>query len=178
MFCKNTLICAGDIHTNLTFDGGTATINITDPSLNALTFSGSNAAYYTLQWNRAGSTGPCNISGAFSCVNFIDIGTAAHSLLFQNGNTFVTGNFVVNGSTGNLISINSQNGSSTFNLQKSPLGVVNCDFLNIQHCIATPSTNTWYAGPNSVNNQAVATAGSGWIFTNMPPRKLGAGGVG
>jgi hypothetical protein len=164
--------------TNLIFDGGTATINITDPSSNALTFSGSNAAYYSLQWNRAGSTGTCAISGAFSCVNFIDIGTAAHTLAFQQGNTQQIGNFSVNGSPGNLITLNSQNGINGFTLNKSPLGVVNCDYLNIQHCIATPSTNTWYAGPNSVNNQAVSSPGSGWIFANMPPRKLGAGGVG
>jgi len=164
--------------TNLTFDGGSATINITDPSLNALTFSGSSAAYYTLQWNRAGSTGVCNISGAFSCVNFVDLGTAAHTLAFQQGGTFTIGNFAVKGSPGNLITLNSQNGVNAFTLSKSPLGVVNSDYLNIQHCIASPSTNTWYAGTNSVNNQAVSTAGSGWIFTNMPPRKLGAGGVG
>jgi hypothetical protein len=165
--------------TNLTFNGGTATINITNSSSNSVNFSGgTNALYYTLQWNRAGSTGSCGINTTLSCVNFIDIGTAAHSLLFSQGGTFTVGNFVVNGSPGNLITLNSGNTVNGFNLVKSPLGVVNCDYLNIQHCIATPSTNTWYAGLNSVNNQAISTAGSGWIFTNMPPRKLGAGGVG
>jgi len=85
---------------------------------------------------------------------------------------------VVNGSAGNLITIDSVNSSGAPALVKSPAGIVNCDYLNIQHSIATPSTNTWYAGTNSVNNQSLVQAGSGWIFTNMPPRKLGTGGVG
>ena len=164
--------------TNLTFDGGTAKINITNTSSSNVTFAGAGVTYNTLQWNRTGATGSNTISGSSSFVNFIDIGTAAHSILFTQGTTQTIGNFVVNGSSGNLITLNSLNLLSTFTLTKSPLGLVNCDYLNIQHCIASPSTNTWYAGTNSVDNQAVATAGSGWIFTNMPPRKLGISGVG
>jgi hypothetical protein len=166
------------VATNLTFDSGPSIINITNTSAISTNFIGGSQSYYTLQWNRAGSTGGCSILGSNSFFNFIDAGTAAHSLLFQQGTTQTIGNFVVNGSPGNLITLNSANTVNAFNLVKSPLGVVNCDYLNIQHSIATPSTNTWYAGPNSVNNQAISTAGSGWIFTNMPPRKLGAGGVG
>ena len=164
--------------TNLFFDSGFTTINIINSSANTLGFAGGSLGYYTLQWNRGGATGACTISGNNSFVNFIDSGTGAHPLLFTQGNTQTIGNFVANGSPGNLITLNSVNGTNAFNLVKSPAGVVNCDYLNIQHSIATPSTGTWYAGPNSVNNQAILSIGSGWIFTNMPPRKLGAGGVG
>lgn len=165
--------------TNLSFSAGASTINIIDSTSisNILFTGGTSLAYYTLQWNRGGSTASCSISSSNSYVNFIDIGTSAHNLLFTQGITHTIGNFVVNGSPGNLITLNSGNLTNGFTLLKSPVGLVNCDYLNIQHCIATPS-NTWYAGTNSVNNQAVTTAGSGWIFTNMPPRKLGAGGVG
>jgi len=164
------------VSTNLTFDAGLSTINITNSSGTSVTFTGGGGTYYTLQFNR-GATGSNTIAGSNTFINFIDIGTAAHSLLFTAGTTQTVGNFVVNGATGNLITLNSTT-TAAFTLIKSPAGVVNCDYLNIQHSIATSSTGTWYAGTNSVNNQAVATAGSGWIFTNMPPRKLGAGGVG
>jgi hypothetical protein len=52
-------------------------------------------------------------------------------------------------------------------LTKTGGGVISSDYLNIQHSVASPA-NTWYAGANSTNNQATATAGSGWIFT-VPP---------
>jgi hypothetical protein len=165
------------VATNLTFDSGLSTINITNSSGSSVTFTGGGRTYYTLQLNR-GATGSNTIAGSNTFINFIDIGTAAHSILFTQGTTQTIGNFVVNGSAGNLITIDSVNSSGTHTLVKSPSGVVNCDYLNIQHSIATPSTETWYAGTNSVNNQAISTAGSGWIFTNMPPRKLGVGGVG
>lgn len=163
--------------TNLTFGAGNSTINITDSSATAIAFAGGSVAYNNLQFNRGGSTGGITLTGTNSFINFIDIGTAAHSILFTAGTTQTVGNFVVNGTTGAQITLNSTS-TTTFGLSKSPAGLVNCDFLNIQHCLATPSTGTWYAGTNSTNNQAVASAGSGWIFTNMPPRKLGAGGAG
>lgn len=42
--------------------------------------------------------------------------------------------------------------------------VIDADYLDISHSIASPS-NTWYAGDNSINNQSNADAWSGWIFT-------------
>ena len=166
------------VSTNLTFNSGTSTINITDSSsVSAIGFIGGSQPYYTLQLNRGTSTTSVTITGSNQFVNFIDLGTATHSLLFTAGTTQTIGNFAVNGTTGAQITLNSTT-TAAFTLSKSPAGLVNCDFLNIQHCLATPTTGTWYAGTNSTNNQAVTTAGSGWIFTNIPPRKLGAGGVG
>ena len=165
------------VATNLTFNANAALINITDSSSTAITFAGGSTTYYGLQFNRAGSTASITLTGNNTFVNFIDLVTASHTLFFTQGTTQTIGNFVATGSPGNLITLNSIT-SNAFYLVKSPAGVVNCDYLNIQHCVASPSTGTWYAGNNSVNNQAVVTAGSGWIFTNIPPRKLGAGGVG
>ena len=94
-------------------------------------------------------------------------GTAAHSILFTNGttNTFTT--FSVNGaSAAARISINSTN-TATHTLTKAGGGTINCDYLNIQHSVATPA-NTWYAGDNCINNQLVLTAGSGWMFSFSP----------
>ncbi len=46
-------------------------------------------------------------------------------------------------------------------------GPVSADYLNIQHCVASPG-HLWYAGTHSVDNNSVATAGSGWVFTAVP----------
>jgi hypothetical protein len=162
----------------LTLDPSTSTILITATGTTAATFVSGSQSYYTLWWNRGNSTVNNNITGNPTFINLIDTGTAAHSLTFGANSTNTIGNFVVRGSTGNAITLNSANNSSVFNLVKSPLGLVSCDWLNIQHSVATPSTGTWFAGPNSVNNQGVTTAGSGWIFTDPGARKLGAGGVG
>ena len=165
------------VATSLTLNPNGSLINITDTSSTAITFAGGSTTYYGLQFNRGGSTASITLTGNNTFTNFIDIGTATHSLLFTAASTQTIGNFVVIGNPAGQIILNSTT-TAAFTLTKSPAGLVNCDYLNIQHCIASPSTLTWYAGTNSVNNQAVVTAGSGWIFTNMPPRKLGAGGVG
>lgn len=162
--------------TNLSYLGSPI-VTITDSSSTTNVFAGGGNTYNTLQIARGGATGSTQITGNNTFVNFIDLGTATHSLLFTAASTQTIGNFVVNGNPAGQISLNSTT-TATFTLTKSPAGLVNCDYLNIQHCVASPSTGTWYAGTNSVNNQAVVTAGSGWIFTNIPPRKLGAGGVG
>ena len=167
------------VATNLGFSPGASTINIVDSSSNQITFAGGSLAtlYNNVQFNRAGSTASIVITGSNIIQNFIDIGTATHSILFTAATTqTIYGSFNVVGGISNMITLNSTT-TAVFTLNKFPLGLVNCDYLNIQHCVATPS-NTWYAGTNSVNNQATTTAGSGWIFTNIPPRKLGAGGVG
>lgn len=70
------------------------------------------------------------------------------------------------GTAGNEITIDSSN-TSTHALVKAGGGTISCDYLIIQHSVASPSS-TWYAGTNSTDNQAVSTAGSGWIFTAPP----------
>jgi hypothetical protein len=164
--------------TNFSLYPDNSTILINNTSATTVAFIGGGLVYNDITINRSGATGSVAISGTNQFRNFTDITSAAHSLLFSQGTTNVISHFNVNGSPGNLITLNSANGANAFNLIKSPSGLVNCDYLNIQHCIASPSTNTWYAGSNSVDNQAISTAGSGWIFTSMPPRKLASGGVG
>lgn len=152
--------------TNLTVTATTGTIKITDTSATARTFSGGGKTYGTL-WSAAGSsTANLTIAGSNTFTEFKDTGTAAHSILFTAGTTQTVGTFTVSGSAGNAITINSTT-TATHALVKTGGGTISCDYLNIQHSVATPAT-TWYAGVNSTDNQAVATAGSGWIFTAPP----------
>jgi hypothetical protein len=82
-------------------------------------------------------------------------------------------------SSSNLISFNTVIGINTYAFVKSGSGIVNCDYLNIAHSVATPA-NTWYAGVNSVNSQSFSVAGSGWNFTvpSSSRSTLGSLGVG
>lgn len=155
-----------NVPTNLTLNAGTSTIRLTDTSSSTLTFTGGSKTYYKLWFDRGTSTGT-NVINATNTFNDIrDTGTVAHSLQFAAGSTQTVTTFSVSGSSGSVISLISSN-TAVYNLVKTGGGTISCDYLNIQHSVATPSS-TWYAGTNSVNNQAVVTAGSGWIFTAPP----------
>ena len=58
-------------------------------------------------------------------------------------------------------------GGSRFGLTKAGGGVIASDYWNVQHALGLPS-NTWYAGTHSVNNQNVAVAGDGIVFSDPP----------
>ena len=141
------------------------TIKFNDSSNTAMTFAGGGKTYGNIYWSRGASTASNTITGSNTFADFKDDGSAAHSILFTAGTNTTVSTWTVSGTAGNLITINSSN-TSTHTLTKAGGGYISSDYLNIQHSIATPN-NTWYAGNNSTNNQGVATAGSGWIFT--PP---------
>ncbi|MDD5152621.1 MAG: hypothetical protein PHS95_01305 [Candidatus Pacebacteria bacterium] len=146
-----------------TVTANTSTIKITDTSNNAVTFVGGSRTYNNVWFSRGASTGSITVSGSNTFADFKDTGTAAHSIIFGAGTTQTVSTFSVSGTAGNLITLNSSS-TGTFTLTKSGGGTINVDYVNIQHSVATPAS-TWTAGLNSVNNQAVATAGSGWTFT-------------
>lgn len=155
-----------------TVNAGTSTIKVTDTGAAGLTFSGGGYTFNNLWFSRGTSTASLTIAGSSTFNDFKDDGTGAHSLLFTTGTTQTVSTFTVSGGSGHAITINSTT-TGTHSLVKSGGGTISCDWLNIQHSVATPGT-TWYAGANSVNNQATATAGSGWIFT-VPPTGTNSG---
>lgn len=147
--------------TNLTFNPNTSTIKYISTS--AVTFTGGGLTYNNIWFSKGTSTTSITVSGSNTFNNFKDDGTGTHSILFTTGTTQTFTTFTVSGIPSHLISINSTT-TGTHALVKTGGGVINSDYLNIQHSVATPSS-TWYAGTHSTNNQAVATAGSGWTFT-------------
>ena len=149
--------------TGLTWNKQTANIKFT-AATGSTTFIGGGKSFNQVWFDRGTNSSDIllSIGGTFSELK--DTGTVAHSIKFTAGTTWTFDDFTVSGSAGNVISINSAttgthtlvntgNGSSPF---------ISRNYLNIQHSIATGSP--WYAGLNSVNNQGVATTGSGWIF--------------
>lgn len=143
-----------------------STIKFTNTSATAISFEWNWFAYSNLWFARGASTWSITISGSNTFADFKDDGSIAHSILFTAGTTQTVTTFTVNGTAWNLITLNSTT-TATHALVKSWGWTISCDYLNIQHSVATP-WSTWYAGANSVNNQAVATAWSGWTFTAPP----------
>ncbi len=169
-----TLTGTGTVWTDTgvtTYVAGNSTIKITDTSNTAITFSGAGKTYNNIWFARGASTASNTIAGSNTFNDFKDDGSVAHSLLTTAGTTQHFTTFTVSGTAGNLITLNSTT-TATYALVKDGGGTISSDYLNIQHSVATPST-TWYAGANSTDNQAVATAGSGWIFTAPPAGNTG-----
>lgn len=151
--------------TGLTFNANTSTIKFTNTAAGAKTFAGGGLTYNNVWFSRGTSTGSITIAGSNTFNDFKDDGTGTHSILFTAGinTTFTT--WHVSGTSGHLISINST--TTAVHTLTCASGTISADYLNIQHSVATGGAS-FYAGVNSTNNQAVATAGSGWIFTAPP----------
>jgi len=157
-----TLSGTGTVFNNTaTYSAGTSTIKFTNNSSSAKTFAGGGSTFNNFWYAPGSGTGSLTITGSNTFADFKDDGTAAHSILFTTGTTQTVTTFTVNGTAGNLITINSTD-TGTHALVKSGGGTITSDYLSIQHSVATP-TSTWLA-TNSTNNQAVTTAGSGWYF--------------
>ena len=150
--------------TNLTVTPTTGTIKFVNTNNNGDTFFGGGKTWGTVWFSRGASTSNNLISGSNTFASIKDTGTAAHNLLFQSNTTQTVTTWSVSGTSGNVITINTNSSTQVHNLVKVGGGVISSDYLNIQHSVATPSS-TWYAGTNSTNNQSVATAGSGWNFS-------------
>lgn len=152
-----------------TFTGSSTIFMVNVTATTQRTFNPAGNAIGTLDYSLAGSTGSLLITGSstYNTINFSDASNT-RTLFFTSGTTtHVTTFDGVRGTSGKLMVLDGST-TATYALIKDGGGIVNTDFLDIQHSVATPSTVTWYAGVNSVNHQGVATAGSGWIFTAPP----------
>lgn len=151
---------------------GTFTIKISGSTTNARTFSGAGATYSNLWFSNATGAGQLNILGSNTFNDIKCTDTNTQTIKFQSGNTQTVTTFTVSGAASNKITIDSCTGAGAASTNthtltaptKNNANPISCDYLNIQHSIAKEA-NTWYAGTNSTDNQAVATAGSGWVFT-------------
>ena len=159
---------------NTTINYGTSTLRYISTNNNNITIAFGGGTYYNIWFDRGASIGTMilNTTGTATFLgSFIDTGTAAHILQFQGLRTWNFGDFRVRGTAGNIISVVS-NGASLVSFNKSPLGLVSCNYLQVT-TINAVNASTWYAGANST-----LTNTAGWIATPPPPRKLGASGAG
>jgi hypothetical protein len=169
---------------NITFNGGT--LLLTNSGSNV--FNNANpTGFNTTQGSSLGSISMNNaaakqFTGGGSTYNCALTNSGAGAINTLGNNTFTTiqntvspsafnfgvastttvTNFLVNGTAGNLVTLNASN-SNVSTLVKAGGGVVSCDYLSIIFSTATPGT-TWYAGTHSTN----VSNNSGWIFTAPP----------
>jgi len=116
----------------------------------------------TLTYTVAGSTGgllPSNGSLTIGTLNFSDASNARTLTITSTSTLTILNAFNVNGTPGNLITINSTVPGSAATLSKSS-GSVSSDYLSIQDSTATGGAS-WYAGTHSVN----VSNNTGWFFT-------------
>jgi hypothetical protein len=151
--------------TNFSLTSTGSTIKITSAGNGIQTFTGGGLTFNNIWWARGASTGNNVMTSSGTFTDFKDDGSEAHSILFTAGTTTTVSTFTVSGTAGKLITINS-NTTGTHTLNKLNGGTITCNYLNIQHSIATPDL-TWLA-LNSTNNQSDATAGYHWYFDYLP----------
>lgn len=96
-------------------------------------------------------------SGTFNKLSLNNAGKT-NGTKFESGLTYTVNSFLTNGSSDNLVKIDSYNSASQFNLSKSS-GIVECDYLDISNSKATGGAK-WYAGANSTDSGN----NTGWIF--------------
>jgi len=151
----------------LTFNCGTSVINFLGASGVDTEFQGAGNTFYKVV--HAGVNTPLRLADS-NTYDEIEIANAGETLQITDGTTQTTDKFTAVGTSGNEIVITSFS-TGTHTLTKSGGGIISCDYLDIQHSIATPA-DTWYAGKHSINNENVSTAGSGWIFTVETQKSL------
>ena len=156
--------------TGMTLASTDSTISFTSTSTNTKTFAGGGLTYNNFTIT-GGGAGAVIIQGS-NTFNTFTIG-APKTVQFTAATTQTVTSFAATGTAINGITINSDT-TATHALVKAGGGTISGDYLNIQHSVASPAS-TWYAGANSTDNQAVATAGSGWIFTALPVTTLADG---
>ena len=126
-------------------------IAISSASANSRTFAGGGATY-SLTYTVASSAGALVITGAntFTLLSFSDTGNARTITFPASTTTTISGTFLVNGTAGKLMTINSSSPGTQHILSKAS-GTVTCDYLSIFDSNATGGA-TWLAGANSVDN--------------------------
>jgi hypothetical protein len=140
-------------------------INLTDTTTSARTFAGGGLTYGNLDIGGATGTSNLLITGNNTFLGAITSSkTVAHGILFIAGQTTTVGGFTVSGTEGNVVTITSST-AARHNLVLTGGGNVDAvDYLNISYSNASPSTDTWYPGLNSVNSGN----NNGWMFPAPP----------
>jgi hypothetical protein len=142
--------------TYLTVTPSTATIKLSSAS--AKTFQGANKSWPAVQNTGAGAL---TISGN-NTFSTLQNTVQPTTFTFTSGSTQTVTTFNINGTAGNLVTINASTAGTAATISKTS-GTVNANYLTIQDSTATGGA-IWYAGANSTN----VSGNTGWIFANAP----------
>jgi len=109
---------------------GTSTIKLTDASSSSKTFAGGGLTYNNL-WLTGSGTGAFIITGSNTFQDF-KCDTPPHTIQFTAGTTQTLATFTVNGTAGNLMTLQSTSAGSSWYLKQSGVSIINCDYLSLQ----------------------------------------------
>jgi hypothetical protein len=134
-------------------------------SATAKTFAGGGATFpVTLN---QGGTGALTLTGANTFYKITN-STQPTSILFTpSTTTTLTNGFLVNGTSGNLVTIGTVGNTGTFTLSLA-VGVGYGNYLSLSRSTATGGA-FWYAGANSTNGGN----NTGWVFSTYIPNQSG-----
>lgn len=147
----STLVITGTLSAN------TATFKLTNATASTKTVSlGSNTTWSTI-WLTGAGTGAFLITTS-GTIGTLLVDTPPHTLTFTAGITVTIGTaFTVNGTSGNLMTLQSSSAGSAFTLSKSS-GTVSVEWCSIKDSTATGGAS-WLA-TNSLN----VSGNTGWVF--------------
>lgn len=111
-----------------TISAGTSTIKFTDASSSTKTFTGGGKTYYNL-WITGSGTGAYTISGS-NTFNDFKVDTPPHTINFTAGTTQTVTSFTVNGTAGNLMTLQSTSSGTQWSLACA--SIISCDYLSLQ----------------------------------------------
>jgi hypothetical protein len=151
--------------TGLTFNKDTANIVLSNTTTTARTFAGGGLTYNNLTIGGATGISTLTFTGNNTFNTLASTKTVAHTITLPAGGTTTVANWTIQGTAGNVVTLNSSSAGSQATLTKTGGGVISgIDYLSIQDSNATPGS-TWYAGANSTN----VSNNTGWIFTPYFP---------
>ena len=113
-----------------TISSGTSVIQFTGTDSNTKTFSGGGSTYNNFYITGSG-IGTYIIKGN-NTFNDFKCDTPPHTIQFTANSTQTLNTFTVNGTAGNLMTLQSTVSGSPWYLVKNPTGVVSCDYLSLQ----------------------------------------------
>lgn len=107
---------------------GTSTIKLTDASSSAKTFAGAGFTYNNI-WMTGVGTGAYTITGS-NTFNDFKVDTPPHTVNFQATSNQTVSSFTVNGTPGNLMTLQSTVSGTQWILSSS--NTISCDYLSLQ----------------------------------------------
>lgn len=135
---------------------GTGTISMASSA--SKTFAGGGAAYPKIN---QGGAGALTITGANSFLDITNTVQPATVTLPSSVTTNVQ-NFSLNGTVGNLITLNASTLGTRATINKTTGGAIFSPYLSIRDSAATPA-QIWFAGTTSTN----AGNNTGWVFADL-----------
>jgi hypothetical protein len=147
--------------TNANVIATNSNINLTSTLTTARAFAGGGLTYGNLDIGGATGTSTLLITGTNTFAGALTSSkTVAHTISFAAGITTTVGAFTVTGTAGNVVTITSATAAQHNLVLTGGGNVTTVDYLNISYSNASPDTDTWYPGVNSINSGN----NNGWMF--------------